>query len=144
MPNTAFVTAALICQHILEEKDGTLSVIRIADKYIAEPPSEVGTQENQLVPAIPINMLIVVRGTGPGPHSIGIKPILPSGTPLTQREVPIELSSPGHSHNLILRSVLGLVEGSGLYWFEVFLDKELCFRVPLQIEIAQPGEAQKV
>jgi hypothetical protein len=42
MPNTKpLVAVATLCEQILEEKDGVVSVIRVVDTYHVEPPKDL-------------------------------------------------------------------------------------------------------
>ena len=142
MPKTAWITAALFCQNILNEKDESISLIRLPDRFFLAP--DFAPKEGEL-PAVQLSMLVAIRGTEAGIHLLAIDSVTPSGkTTQGMAGARIELKSPEHSFNLMIKSTIALVEGPGLYWFEVSLDKELCVRVPLQIEVARPGHPQKL
>lgn len=125
-----YVTAALLCEKVLQEKDESLTLIRIADRvqYRLE-----GVPEG-LKPVIQIQGLVSVK-SGPviGDHTIRIVVERPSGQRKEVHTQPIKLLGKDQGQSLILTIGLG-VETDGVYWFDViFDDDELLTRIPLTV-----------
>jgi hypothetical protein len=77
--NGPYLTAALLCEKVLQEKDGILSAIRIVDRIIA---TAQGSQPPEQMPPVPVNitaLLMLKSGNIQGSHTIKIQPVAPSG-----------------------------------------------------------------
>ena len=129
MQKHVWITAAVVCTNILEEKDGSISLIRFADKLT------INTQNlpEGMAPAVPIDMFIAVRGDQPGQHVLNLSLHSPSGQqgPITQ-EIVAKVEGPERGFNIKTRLVMPADE-EGMYLIDVLLDKELFVRVPLQV-----------
>jgi len=144
-----YLTAALFCERVLQEKDESITVVRIADKinYGVQfiPPVGVTAQSPPLPmkPVIDIQGLISIK-SGPvtGDHALKIVTERPDGQRRDVATHPVKLLGKDHGVSLILH--LGLIaELDGLYWFDVLFDDEVLTRVPLIIIPAPaPGQAQ--
>ena len=126
-----FLGIAVLCENVLQEKDGVLSAIRIVDRVTQsaqgpEPPDEM--------PALPLQlkMLLTFRaGEARGRFSVKLQPETPSGQQLDVAELPLQLN-PGAGANLIID--FGFVaEDEGLYWIDVSLQDERLTRIPLTV-----------
>jgi hypothetical protein len=126
-----YVTAALFCERVLQEKDDTLSAMRVADKLTVQFP--LGLPEG-IKPAIPVIFFLSLK-SGPvvGQQSVTIRAIKPSGGPAKDvQTLPFNFLGQDQGQNYIVNVMLG-VEEPGLYWFEVVFDEQVLTRTPLLI-----------
>jgi hypothetical protein len=135
---------AVLCERVLTEADGVLSVIRIVDQITqtANGPEA----PDQMPPFIldSLTMLIGLRSDqARGRYGIKIRPEAPGGFQMPSAEQAIQLQSGPTGTNLIVPLVLPISE-EGVYWFDVFLtgpapqEDRLLTRVPLEI-VYQPN-----
>lgn len=124
-----YVTAALLCEKVLQEKEGSLSLIRIADNIQYRP---VGAPEG-VKPIINIQGLVGLK-SGPvkGNHTMKIVVERPSGERKEVFSQPVTFLGRDHGQNLILNVGLA-IEQDGLYWFDVMFDDEVLTRIPLMV-----------
>ena len=124
------VTAALLCESVLQESNGTLSVVRIADKVGYDP---TGMPEG-FRPAFKISGLISLKA-GPvvGDHNLKVVVENPQGKRTQIYELALKLMGRDQGQNLIVTLNLG-IEHDGLHWFDViFDDDEVLTRIPLMV-----------
>ncbi|MGH2732190.1 MAG: DUF6941 family protein [Actinomycetota bacterium] len=131
------VAMAVICERVLQEQDGVLSIIRVIDRIIH---SRSGPDVPTEMPPVEFNLTILVTlksGAARGRRTIKIRPETPAGVQLQENELPILFEGEERGTNLIIN--VGLkAEYEGLYWFDVLLDDNtLLTRIPLRI-IYQP------
>ena len=139
----AHISSVLICERVLEEKDGSLSIVRIADRFtLHDVPDPMPENET---PGIVFNMLVAVKSVGEPPvdHSVSMALTFPSGKVKaigTYERPPIKTGETGF--NVIARITLEL-DGEGIYWFEATLDKVgQSVRVPVQIVYERQSRKQ--
>jgi hypothetical protein len=132
MAKHIWTIASVLCTHILDEKDGSLSVIRIIDR-ITIPKPESPPLLNNPVPVVQLNALFVLRGDEDGDHKFQVRINSPS-KPNAQEgpEMPIRIDGPGRGLNLNTNVLLELGE-EGMYWIDVYLDGEVSVRVPVEV-----------
>jgi hypothetical protein len=139
-----YVAVAVFCEHILTEKDGTLSVIRIRDTFDIQPaPSN--TRINT-PPIAPIPALISFRSGGAkGKKLVSIEVTTPSGKKLkSQMNLPVIFEESQLGVNLITTIDLE-IEEVGVYWFDVLIDNQIMTRMPLKINILRtPAKTELV
>jgi hypothetical protein len=126
------VLATLLCEKVLEEKDGVLTAVRMFDRLLVAPP-EPGS-----VATVPIVLLIVLRnGTEVTREAaVGMRLVTPSGSRGPREAYPVELAGePDAGVNLRVTLPLDASE-EGLYWFEIDLDGIPVSRVPLRLTFA--------
>lgn len=128
-----FITAAALCEQVIEDKTGALSLIRIVDTIthgIAGPDAP----EDMPPVTYPMKMVIMLKsGRARGRHELKVSPELPSGElkqPITQ-SVQMEGEERGINHiiNMVFTFTI-----EGLYWFNIYLDEELLTKIPLRIK----------
>ncbi len=128
-----YLQAGVICEQVIEDKAGALSLIRIIDTIThteARPDAPVD------MPPVtyPMKMVIMLKsGRARGRHEIKITPELPSGelkNPLTQ-SVQMEGEERGMNHiiNMVFTFTI-----EGLYWFNVYFDDIILTKIPLRIK----------
>ncbi|MEX1253551.1 MAG: hypothetical protein WEE64_04345 [Dehalococcoidia bacterium] len=127
-----FLTTAVLCEKVLEDKDGVLSAIRIVDRIIQ---TAVGTEAPDEMPPVPVNLTALISfksGAARGRHTIKLRPETPAGFSLPETALQIHFEGEDRGANLVLQ--LGLqANQEGLYWFDVLLDDQLVTRMPLRI-----------
>lgn len=125
-----YITAALLCERVLQETDGTVSAVRIVDRvqYRLEPQLPPHVK-----PMISVQALVSIK-SGPvtGQHTLKIISERPSGERRDVHAQPVELRGKDHGINLILNIGIG-IDQDGLYWFDVLFDGELLTKFPLVV-----------
>jgi|SRR5271165_485727 len=135
-----YITAALLCDKVLAEGNGTLSIIRIADRAGYQA---IGVDGTPAIPpgARPVFQLsgLVALKAGPvtGEHVIKIVVENPLGKRTELHSFNVTFMGRDHGQNLILNMVIG-IEHDGLHWFDVLFDEELLTRIPLVIAPESP------
>lgn len=127
------VAMALICERVLEEKDGVISPVRVIDRIMVHPPT--GPHASSTMPGVPLDLRLVISlksGSARGRSTITLRPEKPSGVRMDAIGFPVLLEGEDRGVNLIVN--LGLqVEEEGLYWFDVLFEDELLSRIPLRV-----------
>jgi hypothetical protein len=137
-----YIIAALLCEKILEEKDGSLTIVRIADRIEWEIVGAGQTPAAQGIrPTISITGLLSLK-SGPvkGEFPVQIKVVKPNGE--LMKEVfscSIKLLGGDHGQNTIINISLA-AEQEGLHWFDVYFDDDLLTRIPLMVVKRQQQE----
>ena len=128
-----YIQVAGLCEQVIEDKTGALSLIRIIDTINhteARPDAPVD------MPPIPYPMKMVIMlksGRARGRHELKIVPEMPSGenkSPLTQS---IQMEGEERGTNNII-NMLFTFTMEGLYWFNIYLDDSLLTRIPMRIK----------
>lgn len=131
-PEGPYLVTAVLCEKVLEEKDGVISAIRIVDRIVH---SAVGPEAPEEMPPIPVNLIGLITfksGAARGRHTVRLRPQAPAGLNLPDIALPVHFEGEDRGANLVVQ--LGLQAAQeGLYWFDVLLDDELVTRMPLRI-----------
>lgn len=139
--NLPLVLAALVCEQVLEEKDGVLSATRIIDRFFLDQPvppgAERGVQFHYLV--------ILKRGTAAitgGEHEASVMLRFPSGqregTTIGALKVPWPAEE-GEDQGLNLNMTLQLpLPAEGLYWIDLLFDGALLASTPFRVTFGPP------
>lgn len=124
-----YVTAALLCEKVLQEKDGTLSAVRIVDRL---QYSVQGMPEG-LKPMASIQGLVAIK-SGPvtGEHVIKLFAERPNGDYRDIMSMPVTLLGKDQGQNFILTINVG-IEQDGLYWIHILFDDEPLTQIPLMV-----------
>jgi uncharacterized protein DUF6941 len=123
---------AVICEKVLQEQDGVLSVIRVIDRVnvtaqgIATPEEMPPT--NLTFPAV----ITLKSGFCRGRYDLKIVPITPSGKSLKENIVSVQLDGEDRGMNILINLVFQANE-EGLYWFEIYVQNQLLTRMPLRV-----------
>lgn len=130
-PKGPYIGAALLCERVLEEKDGVLSAIRIVDRWtVPRPPSE-----NDRPGAVLLQLVILIvlkAGKATGSTLVTVNMSSPNGDEDKGVAYPFDLPGEDRGLNLVLPAVLEIVQ-EGLYWFNVRADGVLLTRIPLRV-----------
>ena len=127
-----YLVAALVCEKVLNEKDGVLSLIRLVDRFFRPRPSP------PQIPPQPIQgaLVLIFKGGGLAPGNYKIKLLFykpntsdPSG--VMEREFFFE-GGQDKGVNLIV-PLLMLADEEGLFWIEVMFEGVLMTRIPFRV-----------
>ena len=133
-----YLNAALLCENILQEQDGTLSIIRMIDRITLTAPA---SSSPEALPPLPFscNLLLAFKsGSARGKSTVKLKIETPSGIKLPEQLLPVlfEGDDRGVNLNLALNIV---IDQEGVYWFEILLEEEFLTRVPLRVLYQRVG-----
>ncbi len=126
-----YLIAAVICEKVLQEKDETLSIIRMIDRFIVTVSAH-GSPES--LPPIPFNFAVLISlksGKARGRNTVKLRIESPSGLKLPDQLLPVLFEGEDRGVNLILNLNL-VIDQEGVYWFDVLLEEQLLTRMPLR------------
>lgn len=127
-----FVAAAVICERVLQERDGVNSLVRMVDRQIFQAIGPGAAT----APAPPLDLQFYIAlkaGDYRGAGRITITPITPIGKRLDTRALPMAVfDGPERGVNFAVRMQLPADE-PGLYWFEVRLENEVLTKIPYRL-----------
>lgn len=128
-----YLKMAVLCEKILREADGVVSIIRVVDRITL---SVAGPGAPTDMPAAPITLTLVlgfVSGFARGAYRVKVKLMSPSHQEVSTFELPMLLEGDDRGAQMALQ--LGFqANEEGLYWFEVYLFEEgLVTKVPLRV-----------
>ena len=135
-----YLVAALLCEKVLQEKDETISVIRLVDR-IAVTVNALASSEAMPPTPINLNALISLKsGLAKGRGTVKWRVETPSGLKLPDQLLPVLFEGDDRGVNLIVTLNM-LIEQEGVYWFDVILDEQLLTRIPLRILYQRIGQS---
>ena len=119
-----------LCERVLEEKDGVLSMIRVIDRLVI---TAEGTEVPRELPPgrAPITALMSWVD-GLGNYEAKIRVDMPDGSSVESMTLPFYLDSLDKVQNHIVRMVLP-IKRAGIYWFNFLLGDKVKNRVPLRV-----------
>ena len=126
-----FLAMAVLCERVLEEKDGVLSLIRIVDRLV----HAAGPEGPEEMPAILAKLVMVLgfkSGAVHGKRTVTVRLVDPANEVKGEWTFPVLFEGEDKGANLIINMSLKL-EKEGLHWFDVLLEKKLVTRVPLRV-----------
>jgi len=128
-----FLSAALICDRVLEEKDGTKSAIRIIDRITRtvvdfSPPEEMEPFQWEGT------LLIRLKsGWARGSYPLTIKLVKPSGeTPPPFQYTAFFEGEEDRGVDFVVNMRIKF-DQTGIYWFKIFLKDSLLTQIPLRV-----------
>jgi len=127
-----YVQAACFCDTFIEDKTGSLSLIRVIDTVTH---TEAGPSAPEDLPPFPstLNLILMLKsGKARGRNNLRIVPELPTGSSMDELTVTVHFEGEEKGHNVITRMALTF-EHEGLYWFKVYLGEELLTAIPLRV-----------
>jgi len=131
-PGGPYLHMAAICERVLREADGVLSLIRVVDRIMVSVTGEGAPAE---MPPTAMNLTLAVgfkSGFARGAYTVRVLTVSPSHQVLSTFEAPVLFE--GEDRGVQLTLGLGLqVQEEGLYWFEVYLHEVLFTKVPLRV-----------
>lgn len=128
-----FLTAAFVCEKILEEKDGVKSAIRIIDRVTRTatgpaPPTEMEPFNYD------INLFISLKsGEQRGPLPLRITLVKPSGESLAPFEQTVVFEGEEDRGVSVIGKMIIKFDMPGIHWFHIHL-KDVCLtQIPLRV-----------
>lgn len=126
-----WLQTAVLCEKVLQDKDGVVSLIRIVDRFTVTGGREAPEQ----MPAVRITTSAAITlksGFARGKYIVSLKPVAPSGRKLPEASMPVLLEGEDRGVSVIAEMTFQLDE-EGLYWIDVCLGERLLTRMPLRI-----------
>jgi hypothetical protein len=139
------VTAALVCERVLVEKDEVISAIRIFDRLLYELPPTPTPPEFQAALAFSL-LVILKRGDARGgSYDVDVVIRSPSGKEGRPAAAsgPVKLVLPGDDPDSGANVQVGIFmtpSEDGLHWLEVKINGRLSARVPLRLIRREPTQ----
>lgn len=139
-----YLQAALLCERVMEEKDGVVSVIRIIDRLMH---TAMGLTAPEVMPPLTYAMtalIILKSGTARGTLQVRLDMEEPSGLTTAGPSMTALMEGEDRGQNLVMGMQMTFKE-SGLYWFSVYIDNQLATRMPFRVvytRIAGPARPQ--
>lgn len=128
-----FLTAAFVCERVLQEQDGAVSAIRIIDRVFFI----LGEDGQPINPQHPITFLISFKaGQARGRFTVTVRREQPSGEEGPVFEAPVFFEGEDRGVNLIVNAAFA-PDQEGLYWYDVLFEGNRVTRIPLRA-IYQP------
>lgn len=136
------VTAACLCEKVLNEADGVLSLIRVVDQYTVGASPDV---VERLAPHLVVRLVLMLKGNGNvGKHQIGIQLVGPTNKAQETRTIEIEFpDKPLGGANVVLQVAIGVVKNFGESRFDVTFDGEFLTSVPFRVLQAPDSTSEK-
>ena len=127
-----WLQVAVLCEKVLQEATGTVSLIRIIDRVTF---TAQGTKTSQAMPPFPIRITAVLlfrSGEAKGSSTVVLQPVAPSG--IRPQSISAQLLFEGDERGAqLIFDVNFTATEEGVYWFDVSLDGELITRIPLRV-----------
>jgi hypothetical protein len=123
---------AVICERVLREQDGVLSLIRVIDRLTH---TIVGAELPDPPPPVSYRMwfaLTFKSGSARGRQTLKIVQEQPSGLRKDLLEQSITLEGEDRGANFVAQVQMKF-EQEGLYWFDVFLNDQFMTRMPFRL-----------
>lgn len=128
-----YLNAALLCERVLQERDGVLSIIRVIDRLVVQV---MGTQLPDQMPPAPIACYAVVMlktGSFAGKYKLQVTPSTPSQKVLPTASVDVLMEGGEDRGTNLVIPIQMLAEEEGVYWFEVKLAEQVLTKIPLRL-----------
>ena len=133
-----YVSLAVICERVLQEKDGVLSLVRIIDRVMVATTDQNAPAELPEGGKIIVTLVVALKsGNAKGRYPIAIVVEPPHGVATTANAVDVMFEGEDRGVNLILNLQLEAIEG--LYWFVVSIRDQELTRVPLRVMYQRLG-----
>lgn len=127
-----FVQTACLCDMVIRDDSGSLSLIRIVD---AITHTQAGPTPPKSLPPFQhlLKLVIMLKsGTAIGRHELKIIPELPTAELKDAMTFTVHLEGEDKGHNVIVN--LGFqFEHEGLHWFKVYFDDEILTSIPVRV-----------
>jgi len=131
-----YVHLAVLCERVLREADGVISLIRVIDRITHTERSPDAPEE---MPEVHYPLFLAVNlksGTARGRHNITITPEQPSGETLQPITVSVNMEGEGKGINIGSRIDIPY-KLEGLHWFNIQFDNQIITRIPLEVRYSR-------
>jgi hypothetical protein len=137
---------AVLCEKVLHEADGVLSLIRIIDRItVTIPVTDSASTEDLPAPMVPVTFVVSLKSgefTGLVPLKVGIE--TPSQSKWPEFETSAQLQGEDQGTVVVL-PVQFPARDEGIYWFAVEVAGDVVTRVPLRVVkqmVLQVGQSE--
>jgi len=133
-----WVTTAVFCEKVIEDKEGVLTLVRVIDRLIISA-SGVETLVPEKLPPAQVQIIFVITikaGTAKGRSEVVTEIEGPDGINRAISSQSVNFPAPNYGQNLVNNIALG-VQHEGVYWFTVKADGRVLTRSPLEILYAR-------
>lgn len=128
-----FLSAALICEKVLEEKDGVKSAVRIIDRVTR---TVVGPSPPEEMEPFDYEATLLIRfksGWARGSYSIRLNLVKPSGeSPMPSQHTVYFEGEEDRGIDIVAKMVIRF-DQTGIYWFKIYLGDALLTQIPLRV-----------
>ncbi|HEU5377560.1 MAG TPA: hypothetical protein VFV38_19225 [Ktedonobacteraceae bacterium] len=134
-----YLTAALICEKVLQEKDESLSIIRLVDRLTLTVQA---SHSPDTLPPFTVNLQALISfksGSARGRNTVKWITETPSGLRLPEQLFPVLFEGEDRGANLIITLNM-TIDQEGVYWFHVLLENQPLTRIPLRILYQRIGQ----
>jgi hypothetical protein len=135
-----FLTAAILCENILEDQSQMLSALHILDVIHLWVPENLELPTKEHPAEISLNMLIMLKtGDAPGRYKVQLVIESPTGKRKEAPKQPLVKLPRQANAGANIKVKFGMkVFTSGVFWIDVMVDGKRLTRVPLDIQIKRP------
>lgn len=128
-----YLQAGCLCENVIEDKHGVLSLIRIIDTVTRtaagpNPPDDMPPFQYEVK-----LVLMFKSGKARGRSTVRIVPEKPTGASLDPISLTVHFEGEEKGQNFITNMALTL-EHEGLYWFNVHLGEDKLTAIPLRVK----------
>ncbi len=128
-----YLSAAIICEKVLEERDGVKSVVRIIDRVIRQalgpsPPQEMEPFDYEMT-----LLLKFKSGRARGTYTVEIQLVKPSGESPTPMTNTILFEGEDDRGIDIVANTKIKFDQTGIYWFNIVLNGIRLTRIPFRV-----------
>ena len=131
--NGPYMTAAFLCERILEEKDGIKSAIRIHDKVIQAALGPKVPDTMPPIPAAPTLFLSLKNGQARGKHVIKVALMKPDNTVASEQTISVNLAGADNNGTELVARLQVMLDQEGVYWFDIYYDDLRLTRIPWEV-----------
>jgi hypothetical protein len=139
-----YVTAALLCEKVLVERDNVATFVRVVDRFAVPKfagPIPPGVQLPQQTIQATLVILLKSGDLGAGSHKVGIRLQKPDLTYAPENSLAMFFQGGDDNGAIIAMPIMLAAPEEGLYWFDVLFEGSLLTRVPLRV-LHQPAILQ--
>jgi uncharacterized protein DUF6941 len=131
-----YLLVAVICERVMKEEDGAITLIRIVDQVTFQVP-DTAFVSPALFGGIPYQIWMFVSfkaGSAKGQRVVTITSASPDGSTLTHDVTQaITFDGKGETGNFLSVQMSLLFRMEGLHWFHVYMDNKPITSVPFRV-----------
>ncbi len=134
-PGGPYLQMAVLCEKVLREEGGVLSLIRIVDRITVSVSGPSTSSATSTMPVATVQLMAVISfrsGMASGSLPLRVRVESPSHRVVSTIDMPVLMEGGERGPAVIVQLVLQ-VDEDGLYWIAVALDNALVTKLPLRI-----------
>jgi hypothetical protein len=126
-----YLGVAVLCEKVLHERDGVMSVIRMVDRVTLTSRGHTPAEMPRGILSFML-YLMFKSGDARGTFQIGVRSVNPSGQVISTASFPLLMEGEDRGAALVTQFALEARE-EGVYWFDILLEEQVITRVPLRV-----------